>query len=228
MEQSDKNNAPIIEETPIIEERNEEIEPVEFFFTPHTLPEMDFKTLGLLGKMVSNHCLLQYFRMPPIEVEICRGIRKLFAWHDNLQEECKAEEKEPLTEEELPNLWIISTYIPDELLELFNAKNQLSDWCQGVYITEEGFQTGLVSIDRLPDTFDTLWLRLLGIGKTQEQAITQLLALPQENPLRNKILDFIGSWWIETQKEEEITEEYEELFAVLSPIYQQWQKENDE
>jgi len=214
----------------VVEERNEEIEPVELFFTPHAIPEIDFKELGLLGKMVSNHCLLEYFRMSPLEVEVCKCIRKLFTWHEKLQEQYaeESQEQEPLSEEALPNLWIITTSISDELLDIFNATNQPLNWCQGVYLTEEGFQTGIVVIDRLPTTIDTLWLRLLGIGEIQQQAVSQLIALPQKNFLRRKVLNFIGNWWSSTQEEGELTEEHEELFVLLLPIYQQWQKEAEQ
>lgn len=211
----------------VVEERNEEIEPVELFFTPHAMPEIDFNDLGLLGKMVSSHCLLEYFRLSPIEVEICKCIRKLFVWHEKLQEQHAEEnqEKEPLSDEALPNLWIITTSVSDKLLDIFNAINQPLNWCQGVYLTEEGFKTGIVVIDRLPTTIDTLWLRLLGLGEIQREVVSQLIALPTTNLLRQKVLNFIGNWWLNTREEEELTEELEEMFAILLPIYQQWQTE---
>jgi hypothetical protein len=217
----------IADNTPsFIQKPRREIEPVELFFSPHVVPDIDFEVLGLLGNMIPNRCLLEYFRMPPLEVEISKCIRKLFVWHDKLQEQREEEEEEPLPSGVLPHLWIIATDISDELLDIFNAKTQPPEWCEGVYFTKEWFKTGIVSINHLPNIPDTLWLRLLGVGDVQEKAIEQFIVLPKENPLRGKVLNFIGNWWNNTQKEEEITEEYEHLFEILSPIYQQWQKEN--
>jgi hypothetical protein len=217
----------IVDNAPsFIQKPRKEIEPVELFFSPDVVPDIDFEMLGLLGNMISNRCLLEYFRMPPLEVEISKCIRKLFAWHDKLQEQREEQEEEPLLDEVLPNLWIIATYISDELLDIFNAKTQQPEWGEGVYFTKEWFKTGIVSINHLPNTPDTLWLRLLGVKDVQEKAIEQFIVLPKENLLRSKVLNFIGNWWNNTQEEEGITEEHEHLFAVLSPIYQQWKKEN--
>jgi hypothetical protein len=51
-----------------------------------------------------------------------------------------------------------------------------------------GWRAGLVAIDQLPRTEATLWLRVLGRGEVQAQAIRELLALPRSHPLRNPVM----------------------------------------
>jgi hypothetical protein len=51
----------------------------------------------------------------------------------------------------------------------------------------------LVVINQLPATADTLWLRLLGKGQTQHQAIAEVLALPRESPSRLLVLIIVSS-----------------------------------
>ena len=50
-------------------------------------------------------------------------------------------------------------------------------WDNGVYFIPEGYRTAIVVIHRLPSTAETLWLRILGKGKVQQQAIDELEAL---------------------------------------------------
>jgi len=41
-----------------------------------------------------------------------------------------------------------------------------------------GFTSGIVAINQLSETPETLWLRLLGQRKIRQQAIDELMALP--------------------------------------------------
>ena len=83
----------------------------------------------------------------------------------------------------------------------------------------------LVAINQLPVTEDTLWLRVLGKGGTQQQAIDELLALPKENPFRRNILEILANWRINVNESENLSEEDRELLMNLSPAYQRWQEE---
>jgi hypothetical protein len=60
----------------------------------------------------------------------------------------------------------------DELprLEQFGASTH-ADWSEGIYFLHPGLRSAIISINRLPVNPNTLWLRLLGRGKTQQQAI---------------------------------------------------------
>jgi hypothetical protein len=52
-------------------------------------------------------------------------------------------------------------------------------------------RTAIVAIHQLPRTPDTLWLRILGRGRVQQQAIDELEALPEENPFRSMALKML-------------------------------------
>ena len=49
-------------------------------------------------------------------------------------------------------------------------------------------KTAIMAIDQLPETTETLWLRILGRSKTQERAIREVLALPADHPRKYNIL----------------------------------------
>ena len=66
--------------------------------------------------------------------------------------------------------------------------------------------------------------RILGKGGTQRQAITELLALPRNNPLRQNVQDLIASWRITIVNQENLTENDQELIMNLSPAYLEWRE----
>jgi hypothetical protein len=83
----------------------------------------------------------------------------------------------------------------------------------------------VVAINQLPPTPETLWLRILGRGATQEQAIAELIALPLGNPLRRNVLELISIWRVNLQRKENLTEDERELIMNLSPAYLQWRED---
>jgi hypothetical protein len=86
-------------------------------------------------------------------------------------------------------------------------------------------KTAIVVIHQLPRISETLWLRLLGKGNVQKQAIAELQALPPNNPLRAKAIDAVLSLRsileITQNQNQNIDEEDRELVMALSPIYLQ-------
>lgn len=81
------------------------------------------------------------------------------------------------------------------------------------------FKTGIIAIHQLPKTPETLWLRLLGKGRVQEQAIVEVAALPAQHPQRDNVLDLLGN--LKVLLESRVTTEPEEeaLIMQLSPLY---------
>jgi hypothetical protein len=62
---------------------------------------------------------------------------------------------------------------------------------KGIYFLPEIFQTAIIVIHQLPPTPETLWVRILGRGRVQQQAIRELSALPENNPWRASTLELI-------------------------------------
>jgi len=51
-----------------------------------------------------------------------------------------------------------------------------------------------VSIDELPQTQGTLWIRILGRDQTQTLAIQEVVNLPSDHPRRDRILRLLAAW----------------------------------
>jgi hypothetical protein len=170
-----------------------------------------------------NTALLEPFRNQPSGTEIRNCFLKLFAVIANAQRKVKRK-KIKLSEDSLARLWIISPSVSETLLLNFEFKLDLENWPNGVYFFQTGFRGAIVAVNELPVTAETLWLRILGRGETQRQAVSELLALPESNSLRQNTLRLITNWRIVLiQQEDNLTEDERELIMNLSQAYQQWE-----
>ncbi len=95
----------------------------------------------------------------------------------------------------------------------------------GVYISTAGLKTNLIAINQLPVIPETLWLRILGKGKTQKSAILELVDLSPENPLRNLALEQVSIWKTNLEIKQDLTSEERELIMNLSPAYLKWRED---
>jgi hypothetical protein len=139
-------------------------------------------------------------------------------------------EKQSLSETELPFLWILSPSCSVRIKDGFGAKlNESGNWVEGVYFLHNFLKTGIVAINQLPVTSDTLWLRVLGKGGTQRQAVEELANLPESHPFRDSLLKILASWRKTLELKDNRSEEEKELIMNLSPAYVQqceaWRQE---
>ncbi|MEJ1936605.1 hypothetical protein WDZ92_40960 [Nostoc sp. NIES-2111] len=175
--------------------------------------------LGLLTSIIVNDCSLEIYCDPIDESDVLDGLRKLFSVFSVLQSQAEREGK-TLDEDELPKLWLLVPSVTVDLLNGFGAHLN-PGWPCGVYFMAEAFKVAIVAINELAVTRETLWLRLLGRGETQRQAIDELLALPVNNLLRQKILRLINHWHTAlVQNLDDLTPDEQELVINLSVVCQ--------
>jgi hypothetical protein len=145
---------------------------VDVFFEPSSSPAIAPQELGLLGRIAQTPCLLEPFRNQPSAFEIRSCLQKLYQVHGNYLRKAKRE-KESIAESDLPQLWIFASSASDTLLNGFGASLK-EDWGSGVYFLPPSSQAAIVAINQLPRNEETLFLRLLGKGQTQKQAVDEL------------------------------------------------------
>ncbi|WP_225977582.1 hypothetical protein [Nostoc sp. CENA543] len=103
----------------------------------------------------------------------------------------------------------------------FRASLDLENWEAGVHFLADYLRTAIIAIHQLPRTEETLWLRILGKGRVQQQAIDELEALPQDHPFRAKAIDLLLSLKTTLEVNQNVDEEDRNLIMRLSPIYEQ-------
>jgi hypothetical protein len=180
--------------------------------------------LGLLGRMTQVKCLLEPYRNAPSRSEVRTSLLKLL-WIQS-DEQRKADSLIP--ESELPRLWVLAATASKPLLQ--DAQGVIrADWMPGVYFMADLLKSGIVVIDELPETPDTLWIRVLGRDATQARAIREVLALPESEPKRLTVLRLLASWKV-TMNLDELTDfvEREESIMAFSEAFLAWEQATED
>jgi len=119
--------------------------------------------------------------------------------------------------------FILTPTASADLLEGFHATLDLNNWLPGIYFLGKYLRSAIVAIHQLPVTEETLWLRLLGRGKVQQQAIAELTTLPFDNPLRTNAIELVYQLQsnLATNQSQLLDREDRELVMAIAPVFQQ-------
>ena len=135
-----------------------------------------------------------------------------------MRREAKAN-KIKLQESEIPKLWILTPTISETRLSSFGTI-QKEGWLSGVHFLADALRTAIVAIHQLPQIPETLWLRLLGRGSVQSQAIIELQALPLDHPYQKATLELVYNLRENLRVNQELETDDRELIMRLEPLYQ--------
>ncbi|PHM07998.1 hypothetical protein [Nostoc sp. 'Peltigera malacea cyanobiont' DB3992] len=196
-----------------------EVRQIDVYFIPKPQPSNIPETLGLLGQIVTTPSLLEPFRNAASATEICDCLLKLLEVRGDLQRQANRN-KTRILESDLPKLWILTPTASTQLLSGFGA-NPKDDYLPGIYFMAEYLRTATVTIHQLPSISETLWLRIIGRGNVQKQAIDELEALTPDNPFRKAALELLYNLQQNLQVTQNQDEEDRELLMRLAPLYQQ-------
>ena len=201
-----------------------EVRQIDLLFIPDPQPAQSLEKLGLLGRMATNYAIFEPFRNPVSRSEIRSCIGKLFDIHADLERQAKRNETR-INETELAQLWIFTQTASVDILESFNGTLDETNWGKGIYFLSTGLKTVVVVIHQLPSTPETLFLRVLGRGKVQRQAVEELEALANNSPFLGDIIELVHNLIAvlstRQRQEHDIDQDDQELIMKLSQMYQQ-------
>ncbi|WP_341528934.1 DUF4351 domain-containing protein [Nostoc sp. UHCC 0302] len=195
-----------------------EIKEIDVFFTPDKQQSSNLQILGLLGRFAENPALIEPFRNPASTDEICDCILKLLEVKALLRREAKAN-KTKLQDSGIPKLWVLTPTVSETRLSSFGTM-QKEGWLSGVHFLADALRTAIVAIHQLPQIPETLWLRLLGRGSVQSQAIIELQALPLNHPYQKATLELVYNLRENLRVNQELEADDRELVMRLEPLYQ--------
>jgi hypothetical protein len=135
-------------------------------------------------------------------------------------------EDERVLEAELPELWLLVPTASEQWLSHF-AFVAKPEWLPGVYTLGSALKSNLLVINQLPATAETLWVRLLGRGAVQQQAIAQVLALAPDDARRARVLQLLVNWKISLDVIQELEPEEQGIMAQLSQAYLEWEQQTE-
>ena len=195
-----------------------EIKEIDVLFTPFEQQTLNVQVLGLLGRFAEYPALIEPFRNAASSDEICDCLIKLLEVKAALRREAKAN-KTKLQEQTIPKLWVLTPTASTALLSSFNV-NEKQGWLSGVYFLGDALRTAIVVIHQLPQTPQTMWLRLLGRGSVQSRAIAELSALPSNHPYQKVALELIYNLRENLRINQDLDKDDRELVMRLEPLYQ--------
>ncbi|NMG20163.1 DUF4351 domain-containing protein [Brasilonema bromeliae] len=196
-----------------------EVREIDVFFAPSSQQNSNLETLGLLGRFAATPAIFEPFRNAASKDEMCDCLLKLLEIRGELQREANRN-KTSIAESAIPKLWILTPTASTTLLSGFGATQRV-DWVSGVHFMAEYLRTAIVAIHQLPRTPETLWLRVLGRGTVQNQAIDEFVALPANHPFRKAALELLYNLQKNLLVAQNPEEDDRELVMRLAPLYQQ-------
>ena len=203
-----------------------EVREIDVFFKPTSVNPAYAKTLGLLGQIAATVAIIEPFRNPVTPDGVFSCVSKLLNTRAELLRK-RSREEQRLESSQLPFLWILTPTASEVLLNSFGFQMpaESEGWGRGVYFLSEAWRVGLIAIHQLPRVPETMWLRMLGRGRVQQEAIAQLTALPVDNPLRANALELLYNLQANLQanlaSSPEGDEEDKELVMAIAPLFQE-------
>jgi hypothetical protein len=200
-----------------------EVREIDLLFVPLSDKAAERAKLGLLGRIATTACLIEPYRNPPGDEDVLNCIMHLVIQRGERQRKANRE-KQTLSADDYEMLWVVGPTISKAVLAAFGAQSP-EGWGAGVYFAVSGLRTFLIAAHQLAPTKDTLWLRILGRGKIQTQAIDEVLALPIDDPMRNLALKLINQWRIRVERSQDLSPDEQEQLMNFSPAYIAWEEQ---
>ena len=196
-----------------------EIREIDVLFTPFPHQTTNVELLGLLGKLATTPAIFEPFRNPASTEEICDCLLKSLEVRGALRRAAKREQTNK-TKIEIPKLWILTPTASKNIISGFSETTK-PDSLPGIYYLAKSLHAAIVVIHQLPQTQETLWLRLLGRGTVQKRAIDELAALPLNQPYVKITLELLYNLQKNLKINQSSQTEDQELIMRLAPLYQQ-------
>ncbi len=162
--------------------------------------------LGLLGSLVFAPSIIDCLRWTPTADDVQNSLSQWLRWNSENTGGIVAIEAPPVDETEAEAefeaaaervvdrlLLVIVPSITEDLLDGFGIRP--STHLPGLYQFPPAYCTQIIVTSELPEHLSTLWLRLLGRGRTQRTAIQELIDLDPEQPLRTTALQSFQQWY---------------------------------
>jgi hypothetical protein len=196
-----------------------EVKEIDLWFTPKPQFKDDLAQLGLLGRMAETTAIFEPFRNAAGGDQIFDCTTKLRECCRELERNTKGK-KTKASRSQWPYLWVLTPTASMATLSGVCAKLK-EDWLPGIYFLAETFRSAVVVLHQLPETPDTLWLRILGKGRKQQRAIDELEALPKGSLYRQAILSLLLSFKKHLAVTQGLDRGERSLIMRLEPLFDQ-------
>jgi hypothetical protein len=181
------------------------------------------RRLGTLGTLARGEVLIEPFRNPMTESDLKSCVLKAI---DLEAREARAARRAGRKRSSVvgPTLCAITPTMSKAYAAAMGIK-PMGAGKRGLHtLLGPSWRTAIVAVNELPVTRATLWLRLLGRGKVQAQAVRELAEMSEREPLKDATLALLIAWQQSLPPPGEQDEADRELTMNLDQIYQRWEK----
>ena len=184
---------------------------IDVLFRPDAAHHRERIARGLLGALVDDReCHLEPFRNTPPIPAVRNCVRRL--WNQHHVRSLEAERASPHLPLPLARALVISPGIPLGAIEAFSLRPAPAH-PPGVYRSSDPFGLWIVAAAELPETRDTLCLRLLGRGETFRRAVDTLQTLPPA-AWEHRLLTILVQWRCVITEQPTLTDEDREFMEA--------------
>lgn len=183
--------------------------------------------LGRLGEMSQNDCMFESFSGTPSAADVRGCLRKLYTkQHARILSAQKSKSPEP----PLPILWIVAPSLRPDYIPNFGL-NASPGWPGGFYFSAPALGFAWISLKELPETRDTLMLRLMATdGKVLFRAVNEVAKLPPHAIEREIAKQILVAYLPEIEKnifgDPNQLNEMKEAMLNAKEIYREWEREH--
>jgi hypothetical protein len=194
---------------------------VDVLFRPDEAHRKARRERGLLGAIVGEvPCDLEPYRSTP-RVRVAReALRRLWSLHHVRELELRGTDPDA----ELP-MWravLLSPGRPERAMEVFGVR-AAPGFPAGVYETEPEVGLWIVVLHELPETRDTLCLRVLARGEVQRRAIRELRALPA-GAWERRLIEILLRWRIEVAIQATLSADDEDFMTTTHDLFEEFKQ----
>jgi hypothetical protein len=145
--------------------------------------DAEFQRLGWLARLAEEPCIIEPYSTTVTERDVRTCLRKQLTLEHML---LKSDENAPL-----PRLWLLSAGDARQASEEYRLETQ-DDWPQGFRFAAAALRLCIVVLSELPKGRSTVPLRLLGRGTTLADAVAEVRALPEDDPMRRPMAEVLA------------------------------------
>jgi len=176
------------------------------------------RTLGVLGELARGRVLFEPFRNPVTPAEIQTCVLKVVDL--NAQMRRKVRRKKQGEAMIVPTALCVITPSMSEEIRQTAELTRLQQDKPGIYRLAELWGAVIIILDELGENASTVWLRLLGRGRVQAQAVEELLQMDSQEPLRDATFELLMAWqqslpmtMCSAESENDMLENWREIYA---------------
>jgi hypothetical protein len=180
------------------------------------------RRLGLLGRLARGVVLFELFRNPLGTDELESCVLKVI---DLKAQAARAARRAKRKRSSVvgPILCAVTPRMSSAFATTAEA-TRISEGKPGLYRLAPIWRTVLVVVNELPGGAATMWLRLLGRGAVQDQAVKELLDVSEREPLLEPTLELLVAWQQSLPPPAKMSQDERELKMNLEQIYQRWER----